>query len=52
MTSTTTLIDLGGGRTELTIVQAYAPETIASPEFEAGFTTSLDCPEAHLTSFT
>ena len=52
MTSTTTLRDLGDGRTELTMVQANVLESLATPEFEAGFTMSLDRLEDHLATLT
>ena len=42
MTTTSTLRDLGGSRTEVTIHQARVPEPYRSPEAQAGFATSLD----------
>ena len=42
MQSVSTLVDLGGGRTELTIEQRNAPEGFGSPAARAGFTTSLE----------
>ena len=48
MTTTTTFTDLGGGRTEVRIHQANAPETLGSPEAQAGFLTSLDRFAAYL----
>jgi uncharacterized protein YndB with AHSA1/START domain len=41
MTTTVTFTDLGG-RTEVRICQANAPEAFGSPEARAGFLTSLD----------
>ena len=35
-------VDLGDGRTEVTIVQTQVPEFFRSPEARAGFLTSLD----------
>ena len=40
--TTSTLRDLGGSRTEVTIHQANVPEAFRSPEARAGFSTSLD----------
>ncbi len=48
MTTTSTFRDLGGGRTELQIRQAHAPEGYRSPEARAGFATSLDRFAAYL----
>lgn len=48
MTATTTFIDLGGGRTEVSIHQANAHEAFGSPEAQAGFLTSLDRFAAYL----
>jgi hypothetical protein len=48
MTTTTTFTDLGGGRTEVRIHQASAPEAFGSPEAQAGFLTSLDRFAAYL----
>jgi len=42
LTTTTTLADLGGSRTEVTINQANMPPEYLSPEAQAGFLTSLD----------
>lgn len=48
MTSQTTLVDLGEGRTRLVIHQSDVPEGYRSPEAQAGFTTSLDRFAAYL----
>jgi uncharacterized protein YndB with AHSA1/START domain len=48
VTTTSTLLDLGGARTELTIRQTNVPEGFRSPEARAGFSTSLDRFAAHL----
>jgi uncharacterized protein YndB with AHSA1/START domain len=48
MDSTTTLKDLGDGRTECTIRQTKVPPAYRSPENLAGFETSLDKLEAYL----
>lgn len=48
MVSTSTLIDLGDGRTEVSIHQTQVPEMFATPEAQAGFQTSLDRFEAYL----
>jgi uncharacterized protein YndB with AHSA1/START domain len=48
MTTTTTFIDLGGGRTEVRIHQANARAAYGSPEAQAGFLTSLDRFAAYL----
>jgi uncharacterized protein YndB with AHSA1/START domain len=42
MTTTSTLTDLGGGRTEVQIHQTSVPEAMLRPEAQAGFRTSLD----------
>lgn len=42
MRSTSTLVDLGDGRTEVTIVQTHVPAHVLAPEAQAGFATSLD----------
>ena len=52
MTSTSTFIDLGGGRTELRIHQTNVPPMYATPESEAGFNSSLDRFEAYLADIT
>ena len=48
MTTTTTLIDLGDGRTEVRIHQTDVPEMVATEESQAGFNSSLDRFEAYL----
>jgi uncharacterized protein YndB with AHSA1/START domain len=48
VTTTSIFRDLGGGRTELQIRQANAPEGYRSPEARAGFSTSLDRLAAYL----
>ena len=48
MTTTSTLTDLGGGRTEVRIRQVHVPEPMRSPEARAGFATSLDRCAAYL----
>jgi uncharacterized protein YndB with AHSA1/START domain len=48
VTTTSTLTDLGGGRTEVKILQANVPEAFRSPEAQAGFSTSLDRFAAYL----
>jgi len=48
MTTTSTLRDLGGTRTEVRIHQARVPEPYRSPEARAGFATSLDRFAAYL----
>ena len=50
MTTTTTLIDLGDGRTEVRIHQTDVPEMVATEESQAGFNSSLDRFEAYLTT--
>jgi uncharacterized protein YndB with AHSA1/START domain len=50
MITTSTLRDLGGSRTEVTIRQAHVPEPYRSPEAQAGFATSLDRFAAYLKS--
>jgi uncharacterized protein YndB with AHSA1/START domain len=49
MHTTSTLHDLGDGRTEVVIHQRNVPETMRLPESRAGFLTSLDKLEEHLT---
>jgi uncharacterized protein YndB with AHSA1/START domain len=49
MHTTSTLHDLGDGRTEVVIHQRNVPETMRMPESRAGFLTSLDKLEEHLT---
>jgi len=48
MHTTSTLDDLGGGRTAVVIHQRNVPETMRLPEARAGFLTSLDKLEDHL----
>ena len=52
MTTTTTLTDLGDGRTEMRIHQTNVPEQFATEESRAGFNSSLDRFEAHLAEIT
>jgi uncharacterized protein YndB with AHSA1/START domain len=52
MTTTTTLTDLGDGRTEMRIHQTNVPEQYATEESQAGFNSSLDRFEAHLAEIT
>ena len=42
MRTTSTLTDLGGGRTEVQIRQTNAPAFMQTPQAQAGFLTSLD----------
>ena len=48
VTTTSTLTDLGGARTEVTIRQTNVPEAFLSPQAQAGFRTSLDRFAAYL----
>ena len=48
MTSTSTFVDLGDGRTEVRILQTNMPEMYATPEAQAGFNSSLDRFERYL----
>ncbi|MDB5075945.1 MAG: Activator of Hsp90 ATPase 1 family protein [Chloroflexi bacterium] len=48
VTTTSTLVDLGDGRTEVRIRQTNVPEAFRSPEAQAGFSTSLDRFAAYL----
>lgn len=48
MTTTSTFVDLGDGRTEVTIHQLNVPEPFRSPQAQAGFATSLDRCAAYL----
>ena len=48
MHTTSSLIDLGDGNTEVVIHQRHVPEAMRSPEARAGFLTSLDKLEDHL----
>ena len=52
MTTTSTFVDLGDGRTEVRIHQTNVPEQFASPEARAGFDSSLDRFDAYLASLT
>ena len=49
MHTTATLIDLGDATTEVVIDQRHVPEPMRTPEARAGFVTSLDKLENHLT---
>ena len=49
MHTTSTLIDLGEDGTEVVIHQRHVPEAMRSPEARAGFLTSRDKLEEHLT---
>jgi uncharacterized protein YndB with AHSA1/START domain len=48
MTTTSTLRDLGGSRTEVRIHQTHVPEPYRGAEAQAGFVTSLDRFAAYL----
>ncbi|HSP36200.1 MAG TPA: SRPBCC domain-containing protein [Frankiaceae bacterium] len=50
MRSLSTFVDLGDGRTEVTIQQTNAPAFFRTPEARAGFATSLDRFEGYLHS--
>jgi uncharacterized protein YndB with AHSA1/START domain len=52
MTTTSTFIDLGDGRTEVRIHQTQVPEMYATPDAQAGFNSSLDRFEAYLATLT
>jgi uncharacterized protein YndB with AHSA1/START domain len=52
MTTTTTLTDLGDGRTEMRIHQTNVPDEFATEESQAGFNSSLDRFEAYLAEIT
>jgi uncharacterized protein YndB with AHSA1/START domain len=52
MTTTSTFIDLGDGRTEVRIHQTNVPEMYATEEAQAGFNTSLDRFAAYLARIT
>ena len=52
MQTTGTLTDLGDGSTEVVIHQRHVPESMRSPEARAGFLTSLDKLDEHLTRLT
>lgn len=47
--TTSTLTDLGDGSTEVVIHQRHLPEAMRSPEARAGFLSSLDMLDEHLT---
>jgi uncharacterized protein YndB with AHSA1/START domain len=49
MHSTSTLTELGDRSTEVVIHQRHVPEPMRSPEARAGFLTSLDKLDEHLT---
>jgi uncharacterized protein YndB with AHSA1/START domain len=42
MTTTSTFVDLGDGRTEVHVHQANVPEAFISADMQAGFSSSLD----------
>jgi uncharacterized protein YndB with AHSA1/START domain len=48
MTTTSTFVDLGDGRTEVRIHQTNVPAQYATEESQAGFNSSLDRFEAYL----
>jgi uncharacterized protein YndB with AHSA1/START domain len=48
VTTTSTFVDLGEGRTEVRLRQTNVPEAFRSPEAQAGFATSLDRFAAYL----
>lgn len=50
MHTTSTLTDLGDGSTEVVIHQRHVPEPMRRPESRAGFLSSLDELERHLTT--
>lgn len=50
MHTTSTLEDLGEGRTAVTITQRAVPEAMRTPQARAGFATSLDKLERHLST--
>jgi uncharacterized protein YndB with AHSA1/START domain len=52
MTTTSTFVDLGDGRTEVRIHQTNVPEQFATPEAQAGFNSSLDRFETYLARLT
>jgi uncharacterized protein YndB with AHSA1/START domain len=47
--TTSTLTDLGDRSTEVVIHQRHVPESMRSPQARAGFVTSLDKLDEHLT---
>ena len=52
MTSHSTFVDLGDGRTEVRIVQTNVPAMFRSPEAQAGMASSFDRFAAHLATIT
>ena len=50
MTTTSTFVDLGDGRTEVRIHQTNVPAMFSTEEAQAGFNSSLDRFDAHLAS--
>lgn len=50
MQSVSTFVDLGDGRTELTIEQRQVPAAMLTPEAQAGFATSLERFQTYLGS--
>jgi uncharacterized protein YndB with AHSA1/START domain len=50
MHTTSTLDDLGDGTTAVVIHQRHVPEAMRTPEARAGFASSLDKLEEHLTA--
>ncbi len=50
MTTSVLFVDLGDGRTEVTIHQTNVPEMYRSPEAQAGFNSSLDRFAAYVAS--
>jgi len=52
MHTTSTLDDLGDGRTAVVIRQRHVPEAMRTPEAQAGFLTSLDKLDEHLARLT
>jgi uncharacterized protein YndB with AHSA1/START domain len=52
MQTTSTLDDLGDGRTAVVIHQRNVPQAMRTPEARAGFVTSLDKLEEHLAHLT
>jgi uncharacterized protein YndB with AHSA1/START domain len=52
MTTISTFVDLGAGRTEVRIHQTQVPPAFRSPEAQAGFSTSMDRFEAYLAVLT
>lgn len=49
MHTTSTLDDLGDGRTAIVIRQRHVPESMRIPEARAGYLTSLDKLDEYLT---